>query len=299
MQNTTILNIHILDCKDSLKSTTQNFIDYFEILRYINDKVIFKITNQMNKKIAAGNVADYLILPPCYKPQKATKEEAKIIKAHIAHKKAKVVACCGGAIKLASTGALDRRKATTHWLFEKKLKAEYPKVNVEAHRTIIESGKIITAGGVLSYLDVICLIIKKELGKKTARQYNEIIQGPGIREYQIPKHKYDNDPELKKLFNVYDKLKSDELTLTSIAQSLGMSPRGLQRHLKENFNTTFRDSLKSYRIKKVQEYILKDMPIKEISFKLGFIDDMSFRRFFKKEMKMPISQYRDLLLLNI
>ncbi|WP_412471811.1 helix-turn-helix domain-containing protein [Halobacteriovorax sp. RT-1-4] len=299
MQNTTTLNIHILDCKHSLKSTTQNFIDYFEILRYINDKVIFNITNQMNTKITAGKVADYLILPPCYKPQKATKEEARIISAHISSEKSKIVACCGGALKLASTGALDRRKATTHWLFEKKLKTEYPKVNVEAHRTIIESGKIITAGGVLSYLDVICLIIKKELGKKTARKYNEIIQGPGIREYQIPKQKRDGNPELNNLFAIYDKLKGEDISLTNIAQDMGMSPRGFQRHLNEKYGITFRNSLKKYRLKKVQEYILKNIPIKEISFRLGFIDDMSFRRFFKKEMKMPISQYRDLLLLNI
>ncbi|MFG1492739.1 helix-turn-helix domain-containing protein [Halobacteriovorax sp. ZH4_bin.1] len=299
MQNTTNITIHILECNHSLKSTTQNFKDYFDILKYINNKVNFIITSQFKTKLSARKTVNYLVIPPSHNPQKATAVETKIINAHLASKDSKVIACCGGTFKLASTGALNNKKVTTHWFFEKKLKAEYPKVNIEAHRTIVESGKVITAGGVLSYLDVICLIIKKELGTKIARMYNEIIQGPGIREYQIPRYKEDSDSELKQLFAIYDELKNEDLTLTNIAQNLGMSPRGLQRHLKERFNTTFRDSLKAYRLKKVQEYLLKDIPIKEISYKLGFIDDMSFRRFFKKEMKMPISQYRSLLLLNI
>lgn len=295
MQNTSNVKIHILDCKNSLKSSTQSFYDFFEVLKLISKKKEFSITNQLSKKKALNHCADYLVIPPSYNLKKATKTENEIIRKHLKTKGSKVIACCGGVYKLASTGALDNKKVTTHWLFKDKIRTSFPKLDMQAHYTMVESGNVITTGGVLNYLDIICHIIKKEINLNTAKKFNEIIQGPGIRDFQIPESNGQSTYEYQDLFHFFLKLSPERLNLSQCAKEYAMSPRSFQRHLKYEYDITFREALRNYRIFRVRKLLEKNTPIKDISYKLGFQDDVSFRRFFKKEMKMPISKYRALI----
>jgi len=61
---------------------------------------------------------------------------------------------CTGALLLAAGGLLDGRRATTHWRSLDRLREGYPSIEVVAGTRVIESGKIMTAGGVTAGIDL-------------------------------------------------------------------------------------------------------------------------------------------------
>src|SRR5262249_43707623 len=81
----------------------------------------------------------------------------------------RIAAPCTGAFALAAAGALDGRRATTHWLFARDLAARYPKLKVDADRIFIVDGPIWTSAGVTASIDLALAMVEKDLGADIAR----------------------------------------------------------------------------------------------------------------------------------
>jgi transcriptional regulator GlxA family with amidase domain len=65
-----------------------------------------------------------------------------------------VCSVCGGAFLLAKTGLLNGRSATTHWTFSQTLADRFPQIRVDTEKLIIDDGEIITAGGLMAWVDL-------------------------------------------------------------------------------------------------------------------------------------------------
>jgi transcriptional regulator GlxA family with amidase domain len=70
---------------------------------------------------------------------------------------------CTGGFVLAQAGLLDGRRATTRWCFTQKLKQDYPKVRVDPDPIFIRDGKIVTAAGVTSVIDLCLALVEEDL----------------------------------------------------------------------------------------------------------------------------------------
>jgi transcriptional regulator GlxA family with amidase domain len=81
----------------------------------------------------------------------------------------RIAASCTGAFALAAAGALDGRRATTHWLFARDLASRYPKLKVDADRIFIIDGPIWTSAGVTASIDLALAMVEKDLGAEIAR----------------------------------------------------------------------------------------------------------------------------------
>ncbi|MFX8672482.1 DJ-1/PfpI family protein, partial [Acinetobacter baumannii] len=57
---------------------------------------------------------------------------------------------CTGAFLLAASGALDGRRAVTHWGFWEELAARFPDVRVESDPIFVRDGTFWTSAGVTS-----------------------------------------------------------------------------------------------------------------------------------------------------
>ncbi len=71
---------------------------------------------------------------------------------------------CAGAFLLAETGLLDGRAATTHWGHAKTLAQRYPRIHVDADKLIVEDGDVITAGGLMAWIDLGLKLTDRLLG---------------------------------------------------------------------------------------------------------------------------------------
>lgn len=85
-----------------------------------------------------------------------------------------VASVCTGALLLAAAGLLDGREATTHWEDLSELRKGWPQVTVLGDRRWVDTGKVVTSGGISAGIDMSLHLVERlasrELAVRTARQ---------------------------------------------------------------------------------------------------------------------------------
>ena len=87
-----------------------------------------------------------------------------------------VSSVCTGAFQLAKAGLLNGKSATTHHQALKYLQANYPDVRVEKGLRFVEGGKIATAGGLTSGIDLALHVVERYYGRAVAQQTAEYME---------------------------------------------------------------------------------------------------------------------------
>jgi transcriptional regulator GlxA family with amidase domain len=75
---------------------------------------------------------------------------------------------CTGAFQLARVGLLDGKPATTHHEFWDKFAEEFPKVELQRGSRFVDNGRIATAGGLTSGIDLALHVVSRYFGPDTA-----------------------------------------------------------------------------------------------------------------------------------
>ncbi|MGH9546988.1 MAG: DJ-1/PfpI family protein, partial [Terriglobales bacterium] len=86
---------------------------------------------------------------------------------------------CTGASMLAGYGMLDGQTATTHHLFWSQMQKRYPAVHFVSGTRFVDHGKIATAGGVSSGIDLALHIVDRYYGRDVAQTTADIIEYRG------------------------------------------------------------------------------------------------------------------------
>ncbi len=76
---------------------------------------------------------------------------------------------CTGASMLAKYGLLDGQTATTHHLYAAGMQKQYPAVHFVSGTRFVESGKVATAGGLTSGIDLALHIVERYYGREVAQ----------------------------------------------------------------------------------------------------------------------------------
>lgn len=121
-----------------------------------------------------------LLVKPHYSIDKAPQPDVIVVPAHrsteasrawlkAASAKADVtMSVCTGAFQLGRVGLLDGLKATTHHEFYDAFSKEFPQVTLERTPRFVDSGRIATAGGLTSGIDLALHVIGRYFGPDTA-----------------------------------------------------------------------------------------------------------------------------------
>jgi transcriptional regulator GlxA family with amidase domain len=92
------------------------------------------------------------------------------------HKQGSILcSACAGAFIIAATGLLDRREATTHWALVGEFKRLYPAVRLNANKIMVNDQDVITAGGMLSWLDLGLELVAQFSSPAIMRQLGKIL----------------------------------------------------------------------------------------------------------------------------
>ena len=75
---------------------------------------------------------------------------------------------CTGAFQLGRVGLLDGKPATTHHDFFDKFAREFPKVELQRGSRFVDNGRLATAGGLTSGIDLALHIVSRYFGPDTA-----------------------------------------------------------------------------------------------------------------------------------
>ncbi|SDH32184.1 Transcriptional regulator GlxA family, contains an amidase domain and an AraC-type DNA-binding HTH domain [Lentzea fradiae] len=81
---------------------------------------------------------------------------------------ARIATICTGAFALASTGLLDGKRATTHWLLTDELARRHPRIDVDPGVLYVDNGSLLTSAGVASGIDLCLHLLRRDCGAATA-----------------------------------------------------------------------------------------------------------------------------------
>ncbi len=89
-------------------------------------------------------------------------------------------------------------------------------------------------------------------------------------------------------------LTDSNLTLTSLADKFGGSLAYFSRFIKDQTGTNFVDYLNKRRIELSRSLLKNDMTIREVSHQVGFDNDLTFRRLFKKYTGINPGEFKNI-----
>jgi len=205
---------------------------------------------------------------------------------------------CVGSFFLAKTELLNNKKATTHWAYEKLFKHTFPYVHLHCEKILIPEQNIITTGGVNAYMDLCLYLIEKYASSKTANTCANLLLIDKKRDSQnsyktLSPILLGDDKDIKSSISwMKDNLK-EQITTQILAQKVHMKERTYLRRFKKIVDCTPNSYLQLLRIEKAKELLVSShKSFDDITYEVGFFNESSFRRLFKRETSLNPGVYR-------
>ena len=249
---------------------------------------------------AAPKLLDILILPPCLGDPIWTAQGAPLLRflKHQHGRGAIMASVCAGAFLLAEAGLLDGRPATTHWSLAEELQARFPEIAVDGDKLLIEDGDIITAGGVMAWVELGLKVIERFISPaivlSVARFFLVDAAGREQRFYSAVSPKLSHgDEAILKVQHWLLRHAAEKLTLPQMAAQAKLGERTFLRRFQKatGFNPT--RYLQLLRIARAREMLeLTNQKIEQIARRVGYDDAGAFAKVFQASMGLTPSDYR-------
>lgn len=246
---------------------------------------------------------DWLIIPPIetfVENKEASEEELAALRT-LSSRHAVIASACLGAFLPAAAGLLKGREATTHWSRIDYAMQKYPDIRWNGREMLIDHGDIVTAGGLLSVVDLCLHIVRRTCGKDFAHRLGQHLLADTIRQKQSiyattltapPK----NGDKFAALEQEVERRGANSPSAAEMAHFCGMSLRSFHRHFEDNYGLS---PIKYLQLRKVEiaknllsEYTL---PLEAVAERAGFSDMAFFRSVFARETGMTPGQFRKMV----
>jgi len=205
---------------------------------------------------------------------------------------------CAGAFLLAETGLLAGRPATTHWSYAETFAACFPEIGTDTDKLIIDDGDIITAGGLMAWIDLGLKVVARLLGPTIALETARyLLVDPAGREQRF----YSSfSPRLlhgdKAVLKVQHWLQSQgtrNVTLTDMATQAGLEERTFLRRFQKATGLKPTEYCQHLCIEKARERLeFSKLPVEQVAWSVGYEDAGAFRKVFQKVMGLSPGDYR-------
>ncbi|MDI1482919.1 helix-turn-helix domain-containing protein [Polyangium sp. y55x31] len=209
-----------------------------------------------------------------------------------------LVSVCAGAFLLGSTGLLAGRPATTHWALGPRFSELFPDVHLDTSRLVIEDGDIITAGGVMAWIDVGLMIVARHLGPSVVSAVARFwLVDPGGREQRhygsfTPMFTHGDDAVLRSQRFLHAR-RDQKVEVAAMAKAARLTERTFLRRFTRATGHTPVEYLQLLRVERAREWLEQSaQSFDEIAWKLGYADAGAFRRVFQRAVGLSPSEYR-------
>lgn len=209
-----------------------------------------------------------------------------------------ICSVCAGAFLLAATGLLDGRPATTHWGLGARFAERFTRPLLDTHKLLIDDGDIITAGGVMAWIDLGLMLIGRFLGATvmlaTARHW---VVDPGGREQRFyntfaPALTHGDEAILSVQHWLHAKCK-ERIELATMARKAGLGERTFMRRFRRATGHSPTEYLQLLRVERARERLESSQhSFDEIAHQLGYGDPGAFRRIFVRIIGLGPGEYR-------
>ena len=210
----------------------------------------------------------------------------------------RVASVCTGAFLLGASGALDGRRAVTHWSYCAELARRFPAVRVESDPIFVRDGSVWTSAGVTAGIDLALALVEEDLGRTVAlavaRYLVVFLKRPGGQaQFSEALSMQSAEDEFGALHEWINKHLSDDLSLAMLADQAGMSERSFSRHYAEATGVTPARAIERLRVEAARRLLSESrLPVKRISQRCGFGSEETMRRSFLRILSATPNDYR-------
>ncbi|AKU93937.1 Transcriptional regulator, AraC family [Labilithrix luteola] len=298
--------IGILSYPGAQQATVYGLVDLFEVAnrRQAGREGATRIEtvvlrgNEKRRKSDAPLTA--LIVPPSLDGYRQIDDVDKLAAWMTARHEEGTLLCsvCVGSFLLAETGLLAGRPATTHWALKEQFAGRFPDVALDTDKLLVDDGDIITAGGIMAWVDLGLRLVGRLAGPTvlldTARYF---LVDPGGREQRFystfaPSLTH-GDAQVLKVQHWLQTKFSTKVTLPAMARHAALGERTFLRRFHKATGMKPTEYVQHLRVVKAREMLeLSNATIDEIAHRVGYEDVGGFRQVFQKLMGLSLGEYR-------
>ncbi|WP_415893122.1 GlxA family transcriptional regulator [Neptuniibacter sp. PT8_73] len=296
---TATVEIGIVHYPGALLSSVQGIAEQFYLANSICQQngleSVFKTQICDSQKLDAAEFdqmkpLQVIILPPCLEDSYYLAPESSLLSWLTWQHKQGAIICsvCAGAFVLAKTGLLEGRKATTHWALADDFSSRFPDVVLDSHKLLINDSDIITAGGLMSWVDLGLELVAQFTNSQIMRQLGKyLIVDTAPREqrfYQTFTPRLDHGDEvIVKAQHELHRNYNQTVVIKRLAQLTHLTERTFLRRFVKATGLKPSQYLQNLRIKKACELIeMNRMPFENVALNVGYEDLSAFRKTFTK-----------------
>lgn len=212
---------------------------------------------------------------------------------------AEIVSLCIGAFLLASTGLLNGKRCSTHWLFANEFRAMFPEIELVDDKIITEDQGLYSSGGASSYWNLLLHLVEKfvnrDMAIKAAKYFAIDIERNSQASFMIFNgQKGHEDDAVKKAQEFIEKNFEDKITLDQLSDMFAIGRRSLERRFKKATNNTVMEYIQRVKIEAAKKrFETSRKNITEVMFDVGYTDNKAFRSTFKKVTGLSPIAYKN------
>ncbi len=204
---------------------------------------------------------------------------------------------CSGVFLLGEAGLLDGRRCTTTWWLYDEMKRRYPRAEATLGAAVVEDRRVVSAGGPLSWIDLVVHVVRVLCGPEAARQvadFTVVDAVPSTQAIYVPTgHLAASNPFLVEAERIVRQAVAEPLTARDLALRLATSERTLHRRLKKASGELPKGFIDRIRCETAGLQLeTSNNSVKQVVANAGYSDDASFRRAFKRFSGMTPGAYR-------
>lgn len=209
-----------------------------------------------------------------------------------------VASACAGAFILAHAGLLNNKTCTTHWALAGLFREQFPHVAMKQESILINEGSVITAGGMMSWLDL-GLELVSQLSTPTVMRLlgKMLVVDTGAREqrfYQqfMPNLQHGDSAVLNVQHYMADHF-SQAISNQSLSEISCLTERTLQRRFQKATGLNLNQYLQHLRVQKACDLLeSSNLAFEVIAYQVGYQDASAFRKVFIKTMGLTPKAFR-------
>jgi AraC family transcriptional regulator, transcriptional activator FtrA len=211
---------------------------------------------------------------------------------------ARLMSICSGVFVLAATGLLDGKRVTTHWRYVDKLRARYPRIQVEPDVLYVDEGNILTSAGSAAGIDLCLHLVRRDYGAAVVNEVARRMVVPPHRDggqaqyVQVPVPQQ-TEAGLAQVMEWASQRLNRPLSVGKLAAQAKMSARTFARRFVEQTGTTPHRWLTQQRLFAAQRLLeTTAQSIDRIAESAGFDTAETLRHHFRRHFGTTPTQYR-------
>jgi transcriptional regulator GlxA family with amidase domain len=214
-------------------------------------------------------------------------------------KGAEVASLCLGAFLLASTGLLNGKECSTHWLMANEFREMFTEVTLVDGRVVTEQNGLYSSGGATSYWSLLLHLVEKYAGRDMAIMASKVYALEIDRKSQSPFIMFNGQKEhvdepIREAQDYIESRVSERISVGELAIKFAIGRRHFERRFKKATKNTPVEYIQRVKIEAAKKHFETSRKnVNEVMYDVGYSDTKAFRTMFKKITGLSPLDYKN------